>query len=225
MVKSQNQKLQAALAIMVMLAASPLTVTFVYAENVDFENSIDSTIRNHLETILTEKIIDGELKVRQFSVPKDATTEEIRKILNFNGETRSWVYVKGFVYNSGIVLFDGREIKFEDDNWKANSKETLEVSGNQGFKHEGGIHDIFDEDALNEHLKYRIVFSGNVSISSENALSIAIHTGHKNPGNETIAKSILLGKLLSDPVDEVQLSADSLKKTAMGSKTPFFFFI
>lgn len=225
MVKSQNQKLQAALAIMVMLAASPLTVTFVYAENEDLENSIDSAIRNHLETILTEKVIDGKLKVQQISVPKDATTEEIRKILNFNGEARSWAYVKGFVYNSGIVLFDGREIKFDDDNWKTNSKETLEVSGNQGFKHEGGIHDIFDEDALNEHLKYRIVFSGNVSISSEDALSIAIHTGYKNPGTETIAKSILLGKLLSDPVEEGQSSANSLKKTVMAAHSPVFFFI
>ena len=82
MIKSQKRNLRAVIGIIFMLAASPLTVTYVDADlvNENVEESIKFSAdkvkskqekKEVLKTILTEKVVDGKLLVHHFEVSED----------------------------------------------------------------------------------------------------------------------------------------------------------
>ena len=61
MIKYQIQNFEA-IVILLMLAASPLSVTYAFGQN-------DSNT-DELRAILTEKVVDGKLKVNQYALPR-----------------------------------------------------------------------------------------------------------------------------------------------------------
>ncbi len=196
MIKPQKQNLRAVIGIIFMLAASPLTVTYVDADltDEDMKESIKFSTdkvkfkheeKERLRTILTEKVVDGKLLVRHFEIPEDATPDEIRKILLFYGETNGLAYVKSKAYNAGIVLFDGKVIKGERDE-KLSSQGT--IKGGKTLEsdlsnHAHGSQLILHGNASNNDLIYRIVLSGKITqTKNEDSFVIAfIHAGLKNP--------------------------------------------
>lgn len=207
MVNSQNHKTRAAIAVICMLAASPLAVTFAQAEVTDGESdsevskSLKMTRSDKVKAILAERIVDGKLQVRQFDVAEDATPDEIRRTLMFEGKTTGWAYVSGKAYNSGIVLFDGKAIKIGERSWDLSSKGEMEVAGRtldlelKGKAH--GQRVILHGTATNDDLEYRIVLSGKVAQSGEDDIfAIAfIHAGLKNPEVGPNIKLLHLGEI------------------------------
>ena len=197
MIKSQKRNLRTAICIIFMLAASPLTVTYVDADftNENVEEPIKFSTdkvkskqekKEVLKTILTEKAVDGKLLVHHFEVPEDGTPEEIRKILLSYRETRGWAYVKNKSYNAGIVLFDGKVIKVGERDLKLSSQGTIKRGKTLESDLSGRAYDsqiILHGNASNNDLRYRIVFSGKIAqIENEDSLAIAfIHAGLKNP--------------------------------------------
>lgn len=224
MVKSQNQNIRAVIAVIFMLAASPLAVTYSHAEVVDeneqeISKSVEMTRSEKVKAILAEKIVDGKLQVRQFDVAEDASPDEIRKALMFEGKTTGWAYVSGKAYNSGIVLFDGKAIKIGERSWDLSSKGEIEVAGRtldldlKGKAH--GHRVILHGTATNNDLEYRVVFSGNIAQSGEEDIfAIAfVHAGLKNPESGPNIKLFHLGQLaIQSPVGD-KPTIDSFKES------------
>ena len=73
MVKYQIQNFEIA-TILLMLAASPLSVTYAFGEN-------DSN-KEELGAILTEKVIDGKLKVNHYALPDGLFEADLQRTLN-----------------------------------------------------------------------------------------------------------------------------------------------
>ena len=225
MVKSQNQKTHAALAVIFMLAASPLAVTFAQAEVTDSDTdnevskSVKMTRNDKVKAVLAEKIIDGKLQVRQFDVAADASPDEIRKALMFEGKTTGWAYVSGKAYNSGIILFDGKAIKIGERSWDLSTKGEMEVAGRtldldlKGKSH--GQRVILHGTATNDDLEYRIVLSGKVAQSGEEDIfAIAfVHAGLKNPESGPNIKLLHLGQItVESPIGD-KPTIDSFKES------------
>ena len=209
MIKSQKRNLRAVIGIIFMLAASPLTVTYVDADlaNENVEESIKFSTdkvkskqekKQVLKTILTEKAVDGKLLVRHFEVPEDASPDEIRKILLSYGETRGWAYVKNKSYNAGIVLFDGKVIKVGERDLKLSSQGTIKRGKTLESDLSGRAYDsqiILHGNASNNDFRYRIVLSGKIAqTENEDSLAIAfIHAGLKNPEMGSSIKFFQIG--------------------------------
>lgn len=223
MVKSQNHNTRAVLAVIFMLAASPLAVTYSHAEVTDendevFE-SVEMTRSERVKAILAERIVDGKLQVRQFDVAENASSDEIRQVLMFDGKTTGWAYVSGKAYNSGIVLFDGKAIKIGERSWDLSSKGEIEVAGRtldldlKGKAH--GHRVILHGTATNIDLEYRIVLSGNVAQSGEDDIfAIAfVQAGLKNPESGPNIKLFHLGQLEVQSPDGYKPAIDSFKKS------------
>ena len=113
-------------AILVMLSTSQLGVTYSNAESGEnlelMETQKDPKITNksqkeRLEVILTEKVVNGKLEVRQFALPEDTTEKDMNRILSLEG-TSGWSYVNYKAYHSGIVLFDGKVSKDGEKFWR-----------------------------------------------------------------------------------------------------------
>ena len=224
MVKSQNQNTRAVLAVIFMLAASPLAVTYAQAEVTDENDqetskSVKMTRGEKVKAILAERIIDGKLQVRQFDVAEDASSDEIRRALMFEGKTTGWAYVSGKAYNSGIVLFDGKAIKIGERIWDLSSKGQIEVAGRtldldlKGKAH--GHRVILHGTATNNDLEYRVVLSGNVAQSGEDDIfAIAfVHAGLKNPESGPNIKLFHLGQLTVQSPEGDKPIIDSFKKS------------
>ena len=123
-------------AILFMLATAPLAVTYSYAENeeqIDLvlsEEELKSTKifqKERLGTILTEKLVNGKLEVKQFALPEDTTKDDMSRILSLEGVS-GWSYVSYKAYHSGIVLFDGKASKVGEKFWKISVNGTLNLS-------------------------------------------------------------------------------------------------
>ena len=71
MVKSQL-RIIGALAILLMLGASPLSVNYSFAENDENQEQ-----NRELRGILTEKVIDGKLQVNHYALPEDLSDEDL----------------------------------------------------------------------------------------------------------------------------------------------------
>ena len=224
MVKSQNHNTRAVLAVIFMLAASPLAVTYSHAEVSDendeeISKSVEMTRGERVKAILAERIVDGKLQVRQFDVAENASPDEIRKALMFEGKTTGWAYVSGKAYNSGIVLFDGKAIKIGERSWDLSSKGEIEVAGRtldldlKGKAH--GHRVILHGTATNNDLEYRIVLSGNVAQSGEDDIfAIAfVHAGLKNPESGPNIKLFHLGQLEVQSPNGDKPAIDSFKKS------------
>ena len=128
-----------------MLGASPISITYSFAENES--NKIEN---EEFKTILTEKVVDGKLQVRQYTLPEDFSETDLKRMLSFEGQI-SWAYVNYKMYQSGIVLFDGKVSKIGENLWE-----------------------ISVENDSNEELSYKIVFSGkNPKTEEENGFAIS----------------------------------------------------
>jgi len=78
-----------------MLSASPLFVTYSFA---DIEDSQEckigqndskvskSTQEERIRVILTEKIVNGKLEIRQYALPEDISEEDLQRMLSLEGQ-------------------------------------------------------------------------------------------------------------------------------------------
>jgi len=171
MIKSQNRTI-GVIAIFLMLGASPLSVTYSFA---DMKNNQ----KEKLGVILTEEIVNGKLEVRHYALPDNTTKEDIQRRLSFEGQTSSWAYVNYQVYHSGIIIFDGKASKVGDNLWK--------ISTN----------DVIDQTVTDEDLSYRVVFSGKaVETDEENVIAISfMNSSLKNPEMGQNIKFSQIGEL------------------------------
>ena len=151
MVKYQIQNFKA-VVILLMLAASPLSVTYAFGQN---DNNADE-----LKAILTEKVVDGKLKVNQYVLPDGLSETDLQRTLSINDQM-SWVYVNYKSYNAGIVLFDGKASKLGDNLLKI----------------------LMNEDISNEQVIFQVVFSGKITESDEgNVIAVSLmNSVIKNP--------------------------------------------
>ncbi len=115
MVKYQIQNFEA-IVILLMLAASPLSVTYVFGQNDDKPDEF--------RAILTEKVIDGKLEVNHYALPNSLSDADLQRTLSIDGQI-SWAYVNYKSYNAGIVLFDGKVSKFGENLWKISIDEEI----------------------------------------------------------------------------------------------------
>ena len=166
MVKSQI-RIIGALAILLMLGASPVSVTYSFAENES--NQVEN---REFRAILTEKVVDGKLQVRQYSLPEEFSEEDLKRMLSSDGQI-SWAYVNYKMYQSGIILFDGKVSKIGENLWE-----------------------ISIEDNSNKDLSYKIVFSGKIAeTDEENGFAISfMNSIVKNPETAQNVKLLQIGE-------------------------------
>ena len=171
MIKSHNKTI-GVIAIFLMLGASPLSVTYSFAD-------IENNQKEGLGVLLTEEIVNGKLEVRHYALPDNTTEEDMQRRLSFEGQTSSWAYVNYQVYHSGIIIFDGKASKVGDNLW--------EISTN----------DVIDQTVTDEDLSYRIVFSGKaVETDEENVIAISfMNSSLKNPEMGQNIKFSQIGEL------------------------------
>jgi len=220
MVKSQNHNLRAVIGIIFMLAASPLSVTYVHADSAESDDLAELEFaKERARTILAERIVDGKLHVRHFEVSEDASFDEIRHELVFKGETHGWAYVNGKAYNSGIILFNGKAIKISDNKWKLSAQGTIEVGGKNldldlsGRTHSHSI--IMHGTATNDELQYRIILTGNIAqFEEDDTFVIAfIHAGLKNAENGETVKLYQLGQVTMKSPNGEKPGVDSFRNS------------
>jgi hypothetical protein len=151
------------LVILLMLGASPISVIYSFAENHSEQEE-----NRELRVILTEKVVDGKLEVRQYVLPNEISETDLKRIISFDGQI-SWAYVNYKMYQSGIILFDGKISKIGENLWG-----------------------ISTESKSDENLSFKIMFSGKngeTGKESEFVLSL-MNSVIKNP--ETVQNIRLL---------------------------------
>ena len=131
-----------------MLGASPLAITYSYAEmDMDYLKR-DSIQEKNWKIIITEKVVNGKLQVKQYTFPKNTSTLDIQKILSLEGEN-DWVYASHGTYQYGIVLFDGKSSNIDGFSTKIlSSDEGLEFWNSESFK--------------DKEISYKVIFSGKM---------------------------------------------------------------
>ena len=191
MLKSQNRTI-GAIVILLMLGASPLSVTYSFADtedNQDKKEQKESTEskKERLRAILTEKIVNGKLEVRHYALPDDVSDKDMQRMLSFEGHTSGWAYVNAKAYNSGIILFDGKASKVGDNLWEISTNGVLTL-GERQFDLElsgksNGSHVVLHGVTSEEDLNYQVIFSGKITETDEqNVFAISImNSGLKNP--------------------------------------------
>ncbi len=148
-----------------MLVASPLSVTYAFGEN-------DSN-SEELRVILTEKVVDGKLKVNHYALPDGLSEADLQRTLSIDGQM-SWAYVNYNTYNAGIVIFDGKASKLGENLW--------EIS--------------MDEDILDDEVSFQVVFSGKITESDEeNVFAVSLMNSMiKNPETAQSLKLLQIGE-------------------------------
>ena len=171
MKKSHNRTI-GVIAVFLMLGASPLSVTYSFAD-------IQDNQKERIGVILTEEVVNGKLQVRHYTLPDDITEDDIQRRLSFDGQTTSWAYVNYQAYHSGIVIFDGKASKVGENLW--------EISTN----------DVMDKTISDQNFSYRVVFSGKaVEIDEENVFAISfMNYSLKNPEMGQNIKFLQVGEL------------------------------
>jgi len=195
MVKFQNRTI-GVIAILLMLSASPLSVTYSFADIEDSQEeektqnnrkAEKSTQKVRLSVILTEKVVNGKLEVRHYALPDDTTEEDMRRTLSFEGQTLGWAYVNSKAYHSGIILFDGKASKVGENLWGISTNGALNLVDRQfDLELSGKSNDsnaVIYETISDEDLSYRVIFSGKVAETDEvNVMVISfINSSLKNP--------------------------------------------
>ncbi|WP_428326114.1 hypothetical protein [Nitrosopumilus sp.] len=172
MVKPQNRTI-GAIAVLLMLAASPITVTYSFADNTGVYEPKGSSKNEGLGVILTEKMVDGKLKVQRYALPSDTSKEDMQRMLSL--ETSGWAIMNYKAYNAGITLFDGKAIKVGQDLWEISTNGILSL-GEKEFDLElsgksNGSHVTMHGTASDEDLSYKVVFSGKIT-ENENVFEV-----------------------------------------------------
>jgi hypothetical protein len=200
-----------------MLATAPLAVTYSYAEN---EEQIDLVLsdeelkstkifqKERLGTILTEKLVDGKLEVKQFALPEDTTKDDMSRILSLEGVS-GWSYVSYKAYHSGIVLFDGKASKVGEKFWKISVNGTLNLSKGEleleliGKSNSSQPEMI--ENLSKENMDYRVIFSGKMAESDEeNIFAVAfMNPNLKNSESNLDLKLLQFGNSTSESINSI----------------------
>lgn len=178
MVKPQNRTI-GVIAILLMLGASPISVSYSFAEDSGAYEPKGSSKKEGLEVILTEKVVDGKLKVQRYALPDNTSKEDMQRILSTG--TSGWAIMNYKAYNAGITLFDGKAIKVGQGLWEVSTngipsleeKEfDPELSGKSNGSHVG-MHGT----ASNEDLSYKVIFSGKFTENNENIFEVIFNSG------------------------------------------------
>jgi len=171
MVKLQPRTIRGVIVLW-MLCASPISVTYSFADIEDGQNELKilkNTENERLDGILVEKMIDGDLKVRHYVLTDEFSKKDIQKMLSFDEEI-SWAYVNYKAYHSGIVLFDGKASKISNDLLEISTNGTLNLAKIQSDLELSEKSDNFNEihgAASSEDLSYKIIFAGKIGEPSE----------------------------------------------------------
>ena len=167
-----------AIAILMMLSASPLSVTYSFADIGSNQESKmeDTSQKEELGLILTEKLVNGKLKVQHYALPEDTREEDVKRMISIEEEVSGWAYVNYKAYHSGIVLFDGKASKVGENLWKISSNTTLnsgeKILDTELDKESSNFH-ITERDTREEDVIYKVVFSGkNGEMDKEDELVI-----------------------------------------------------
>ena len=181
MVKFQIRNIEA-VVILLMLAASPLSVTYAFGEN--------GSNPEELRAILTEKVVDGKLKVNHYALPDDLSETDLQRTLSIDGQM-SWTYVNYKSYNAGIVLFDGKASKLGENLW--------EIS--------------MDEDIQDDDVSFQVVFSGKITESDEeNVIAVSLMSSViKNPETAQNLKLLQIGESIINSIDSNQEYRNSIR--------------
>ena len=119
MVKFQNRTIEV-IAILLMLSASPLSVTYSFADLSDYQDEKDNNpdgpknIQNsRLRIILTEKLANGKQEVQHYALPDDFSDDNKQRMPSFEDQTSGWAYKNYNTFHSGIVIFDDKASKVD----------------------------------------------------------------------------------------------------------------
>ncbi|AFS81794.1 hypothetical protein NKOR_09745 [Candidatus Nitrosopumilus koreensis AR1] len=176
MVKPQNRTI-GVIAVLLMLGASPITVTYSFADNAGVYEPKESSKKEGLGVILTEKMVDGKLEVQRYALPSDTSKEDMHRMLST--EISGWTIMNYKAYNAGITLFDGKAIKVGQDLWEISTNGVLsleerefdlELSGKSN-----GSHVVMHGTASDEDLSYKVVFSGKFT-ENENVFEVLFNS-------------------------------------------------
>jgi hypothetical protein len=174
MKKSQKRSI-GVIAILLMLGASPLSVTYSFADFGNYQEGKkeqQSNQKEGLSVILTEKIVDGKLKAQHYELHDDISEKDMQRMLSSDGEISSWAFVNIKAYHSGIILFDGKASKIGENLWKISTNGMLNLGERQfDLELNGKSNDsqmiLNGAAALEGELSYKIIFSGKVSETDE----------------------------------------------------------
>jgi len=201
-------------AILVMLSTSQLGVTYSNAESEENselkETQKDSKITNksqkeRLGVILTEKVINGKLEIRQFALPEDTIEKDMNRILTLEG-TSGWSYVNYKAYHSGIVLFDGKVSKDGEKFWRISingsmnlTKEELDLQSRENLNNSSPK---MDKNFSSEDFNFKVIFSGKmIESNKENIFAIAsMNTSQSHETGQNI-KILQFGNPTSESVN------------------------
>jgi len=119
MVKFQNRTIEV-IAILLMLSASPLSVTYSFADLSDYQDEktnnpdVPKNIQNsRLRIILTEKLSNGKLEVLHYALPDDISDDDKQRMPSFEDQRPGWAYGNYNTFHSGIVIFDDKASKVD----------------------------------------------------------------------------------------------------------------
>jgi hypothetical protein len=177
MVKFQNRTI-GVIAILLMLGASPLSVTYSFADMEDSQEDekgqnnpkAENNQKKRLGAILTEKVVNGKLEVRHYALPDDITEEDMQRTLFLEGHISDWAYVNYKAYHSGIILFDGKASKIGENLWEISTNDMLNLDPQfdlESSVKSNGSYAVMHETASDEDLSYRVIFSGKIAETDE----------------------------------------------------------
>ena len=203
-------------AILVMLSTAQLGVTYSNAESGEnlelMETQKDTKITNksqkeRLGVILTEKVVNGKLEVRQFALPEDTTEKDMNRILSLEG-TSGWSYVNYKAYDSGIVLFDGKVSKDGEKFWRISINGSMNLTkGESDLQSRGNLNNSspgMGKNFSSEDLNYRVIFSGKmIESDKENIFAIASMNTSQCPETSQNIKLLQFGNPTSDSVNSI----------------------
>ena len=205
--KKPQKRTIGAIVVLLMLGASPISVTYSFADTGDNQEKKEasktekSSKKEKLRAILTEKIVDGKLQVKHYALPDDVSEKDMQRMLSFDGQTSGWVYVNSKAYQSGIILFDGKASKVGDTLWDISTKGVLTINERQlDLELSGksnGSHVKLHGTASEEDLSYRVIFSGKIAeTDQQNVYAISLmNSGLKNPEMGQNIKILQFGEL------------------------------
>ena len=99
MVKSQNRTIEI-ITILLMLSASPLSVTYSFADLSDYYDNKDdnpdvqkNAQNSRLRIISTAKLVNGKAEVRHYALSDDFSCDDTQKMQSFEDKIPDWAYV------------------------------------------------------------------------------------------------------------------------------------